>query len=762
MFEKAFTFFFKYRTLLFEQGDLAFAAPVSVRVTLLLAMAVAVPAVITYTIARGRTRNSDRIVLGLLRAAVLGLLAFMLLRPALVLSTVVPQQTFLGVLIDDSRSMEIADGGASPRSSFVEEEFGTPDGGLLRELTDRFELRFYRFSSAATRMRNVSELTYGGTRTHLAPALERARADLAGVPLAGLVLVSDGADNSQESIAESLLALKAEAVPVFTVGLGEEELTRDIQLSRVETPRSVLKGASLVVDLVVAQNGYSGRTVPLQVEDEGQVVATQEVDLPPDGESTTVRAQFEAAHEGPRRFRFRIPAQTGESVTENNVQDALITVRNEREKVLYFEGEPRYEVGFLRRAVAGDENLQVVVLQRTAENKFLRLDVDAADELVGGFPRSREELFQYRGLILGSVEASFFTHDQLQMITDFVNRRGGGFLMLGGRHSFAEGGYGGTPVAETLPVVLDPTAAGQAGRFIGEIQVSPTRAGLAHPVTQIAESEAASEQRWPALPPLSSYNRVTQVKPGAVTLLTGRSEAADDQLVLAYQRYGRGRVMAFPIWDSWMWQFHADIPLEDMTHETFWRRLIRWLVDGVPNQVVASVSRDRAEPGEEVEISASVGDSTYLEVNSADVAARVVHPSGEITRLPLQWNLDRDGEYRAQFVPAEPGRHRIEIEAQSSGEAVGRDVTFFESAPSQSEYFDAGMRATLLRRIADETGGRFYTPDNAASIPEDITYSGSAATVMEEKDLWDMPILLVLFVALVGGEWIVRRARGLA
>ena len=117
----------------------------------------------------------------------------------------------------------------------------------------------------------------------------------------------------------------------------------------------------------------------------------------------------------------------------------LVQVLDRREKILYFEGEPRFELKFIRRAVAEDKNLQVVCLQRTSQNKFLRLDVDDAEELAGGFPKTREELFKYRGLILGSVEASFFTADQLRMIAEFVSQRGGGLLTLGGRHSFAEG-----------------------------------------------------------------------------------------------------------------------------------------------------------------------------------------------------------------------------------------------------------------------------------------------------------------------------------
>ena len=369
------------------------------------------------------------------------------------------------------------------------------------------------------------------------------------MPLSGLVVISDGADNSQTTLSDSLRALEADSVPVFTVGLGREEFARDIQLSRVETPRSVLKGTSLVVDVVIAQVGYTGTTVMLQVEDEGRIVSTQEVMLPSNGDPATARVHFTATEPGPRIFRFRCLPQPGEMVTQNNARDVLVTVEDRTEKILYFEGEPRFEVKFLRRAVADDDNLQVVVLQRTAENKYLRLDVDDADDLLGGFPKTREELFQYRGLILGSVEASYFTPDQLRMIADFVNQRGGGFLMLGGRHAFAEGGYAGTPVADILPVTIARASCTVDGEPVfTELTVALTRAGATHAghtgrrhrggVRRSAGTGAPGHfEPQPDLP---------TSKPGATTLLHRHSArlASEERVVLAFQRYGAGKTLA--------------------------------------------------------------------------------------------------------------------------------------------------------------------------------------------------------------------------
>jgi uncharacterized membrane protein len=389
----------------------------------------------------------------------------------------------------------------------------------------------------------------------------------------------------------------------------------------------------------------------------------------------------------------------------------------------------------------------------------MRMGVEDAEDLIGGFPRTREELFGYRAVILGSIEANYFTPDQLRMISDFVSERGGGLLMLGGQRSFAEGGFAGTPVADVLPVVLDERDVDGEGGFFVETDVRPTRAGATHPSTQIADTEEASAARWLELPPITLVNAIREVKPGATTLLTSGDESL---VVLAFQRYGAGKSLAFLAQDSWMWQMHADIPVDDQTHEILWRRLLRWLVDGVPDQVVADVPKDRVELNETVTLKAEVDDARYEEINTSQVSAWITDPDDELIEVPMDWTGDRDGEYAASFTPRKEGLYEVRIEATTDGELLGSDTAYFRVAPSDSEYYDSTMRAPLLERIAEETGGRFYTADTIGSLVDDIQTVGGGVTVIEERDLWDMPALLLLLFVLVLGEWGYRRARGLA
>jgi hypothetical protein len=207
---------------------------------------------------------------------------------------------------------------------------------------------------------------------------------------------------------------------------------------------------------------------------------------------------------------------------------------------------------------------------------------------------------------------------------------------------------------------------------------------------------------------------------------------------------------------------HASISLEDQTHEHYWRQMLRWLVEGVPSTVDVRVP-DRVEPGDAVTVEAAVVDKQFVELNDATVVAQVTKPDGSTSTLPLQWTGERDGEYRGTFVSAEPGAYEVTVDAtRSGGQAVGSGSGYVRAGPGEAEFFDPTMHGAPLRRIAEETGGRFYTADAAQGLAEDIRYAGRGVTSVEERELWNMPIILIALMGLVCAEWGYRRLVGLA
>ena len=220
--------------------------------------------------------------------------------------------------------------------------------------------------------------------------------------------------------------------------------------------------------------------------------------------------------------------------------------------------------------------------------------------------------------------------------------------------------------------------------------------------------------------------------------------------------------MAFPVNDTWVWQMDPNVPLEDQTHELFWRQLLRWLVEATPRPVRIDLEGDRVDPDGSLIVRAQVEDSAYLAVNGASVRLDLVNSLGDTSQTALDWNVDRDGEYTGTLAVSGTGLQKIRVVAERDGNVIGEHEAYIRAEPSDEEFFNAGMRAPLLRRIADETGGRFYTASDIETLPEDLQYTGAGVTVTEERDLWDMPALFLLLLLALGGEWSYRRVRGLA
>ena len=760
--ESVFTFLFKYPLRLFQRGELVLAPVVGAPLVALALLAALALVILSYPRLRG-VSPADRALLGAARALAITLALACLLRPMLVLSTAVAQRNVLALLLDDSRSMRLADVDGATRTSALQRVFAD-SGALVRGLSGKFAVRIFRFAADATPIAGAAGLTASGGRTDLASALDDVRDELAGMPLAGVIVATDGADNGGGDLGASLLALESRRVPVHTVGIGQERFRRDIAVAELSAPPSVLAGSTVLLDAALGVRGAGRERTMLAVEANGRIVATEELRIPERGDVVRTRLRLPPLPAGTYQLSVRARPIRGEQVSDNNVLHTMLEVRAGPARVLYLEGEPRPEFAFLRRAVAADSALQVLGLVRTAQHKFLRLGVRDSLELLNGFPTRREELFRFRAVVLGSIESSYFTGEQLRMLSDFVSRRGGTLLALGGRSALAEGGFARTPMAEALPVTLTRAPA-DTGAPPVELALRPTAAGRVHAALRLRDSDAASAARWDSLPALTSVNNLGPLRSGATTLLAGHASGSDagaDVPLLAFQRYGRGMGVVFGVQDSWLWRMHASMPVEDASHATLWRQLLRWMVEGVPDQVEVTAVPARVAPGEPVTLRARVVDSTFVAMNGATVVARVTTPTGAIVDVPMERTLGEDGGYVARYVAAERGAYALMAVARVGRDTLRSTDGALLADDQGADVEQAELRTPLLRRIADETGGRYYPLADANHLIDDVTYTESGVTQRDARDLWDAPAVFLALVLLLGTEWAWRRRRGLA
>ena len=457
--EQVVSFLFKYKEALFAKSQFGFGARPSLLIIIALVVVGAALLYFLYASPSVKLAAKWRASLIALRVALLAVIVFCLMRPVIVVPSVLPQSSYVAVLMDDSASMNLVDEGNRTRLDSLK-QLMSPDSRFLAALAEKFKVRAFKFSSTTERAQDASELSGAGEQTNLALALEQATRESAGLPLAGIVVMSDGASNGEgdasTNLATTLSNLRARGLPVFTVGFGPENLDGDIEIVRATAPRRVLAGSPVTAELLLRTGGET-RSVKVDLTEDNHLLRSQ--DVPAQGEATTVaRVTFTPSTPGLHRYTLTAPPSPDDPVQDNNSVELLIDVIDARPKILYIEGEPRWEYGKLRESVAEEKNLILASVLRSADGKFYRQGIETGDELGAGFPKSEEDLFKYDAIIIGSIEATFFTFDQLKAVEQFVSRRGGALMALGGPKSFNAGGYGNTPLADLLPVYINGNA----------------------------------------------------------------------------------------------------------------------------------------------------------------------------------------------------------------------------------------------------------------------------------------------------------------
>jgi uncharacterized membrane protein len=760
--DQLFQFLFKYSRTVYAKGQFGFANRPSLIIIALLAVLVAVLLYFLYIRPGYRIPAKSQWALIALRTVLLGVLAVLLMRPVIFISSIIPRSSYVGVLVDDSRSMQISDENNRPRAEVIKSLIA-PDSTFTRGLDAKFKIGLWSFSNATTRLKSASELTTNGNASDIAGALKDVVRDSAGTPLSAIVLVSDGAANTPRDLTAQLRELRARNLPVFTLGVGSAERFRDAEMVRVSTPRRVLTGSAVIADALVRLNGYDKTKISIAISEDGHALKTQQFEVK-GSEAQSLTVEFMPSSPGAHKYTFAINPLDGETTAEDNAQETLIEITNDNPRILHMEGTPWYEYGFLRKSLAKNEkNVRVVSVLRSADNKFYRQGVESGAELATGFPKSEEELFRFQGIVLGSIEANAFTFDQLKMIEQFAARRGGGVLALGGRRSFDAGKYAGTPVADMLPVALTGADIGEPEITPGNFKATLTTRGQSHPITRLADDRTQSAKEWESLPQISIPQVLPNIKPGATILL----EAVDAQNrsrtvpLLVEQKYGRGRSLALMSFDTFRWRMQ--MPSQNTSHENFWRQLLRYTISTTPNQTEVYSERDVYAMGDPVIIRGDVQDIKFDPIRDAQVTVRVTKPSGYNVDIPLQFDFSEEGNnFRGEFKADEMGLHKLELSSRKGGASVGTASSSFLVTELNREFHDAAQNTELLKRISAETGGKYYPVSKASELLDDIQYLEGSNSERIAKDLWDMPINFLLLTALAAGEWFLRKKKGLA
>ena len=709
----------------------------------------------------GMLSGARPIAIWLLETALIALLLFLLWHPALSVATLRPQQNVVAVLVDDSRSMSIAD----ESGTRLARAQSLLNGGLLKSLGDRFQVRLYKFGTDAQRIQKPLEIAGTAPATRIGNTLDRVMAESSSLPLGAIVLLTDGADNAGGIDLDTVAAIRRQRIPVHTVGLGREHPERDVEIVDAVLAARALPQSRLTATVTLQSYGLSGNKARLSVRDAGKVLASEDVALKGDGALETESITFNVGQAGPKTLEIGVDAVPGEENTLNNKISRVVNVQARKPRILYFDGEPQWEYKFVRRAM--DDNPEIVVfsMERTTQNKIYRQPCPAGGcpdgfkhdekELEDGFPSKAEDLFAFQGLMLADVEAGYFTPAQQQLIHDFVDRRGGGLLFLGGRASLSDGGYANSSLADLVPTKL-PANKGTFHRDFSKVELAA--AGRENILTRLDDNPERNLQRWKEIPMVADYQEVGEPKPGATTLLSVMPQSRSAMPLLVTEPYGRGRTAVFATSGSWRWKMW--MPHEDKTHATFWQQMFRYLVTDAPSQVIATTPKTVLADDTRVPIRVEVRDKEYKPLSTARVQARFLAPDGSSATLELSPRPLEEGVYTGEWTAEKPGSYVAEVLAGEEQQEVGRDVLAFRREDGVAENFHTGQNRELLQKLSDQTGGKYYTSADASKLPNEISYSEAGITSRETRDLWDMPVIFLLALGIRASEWTLRRKWG--
>jgi len=732
--------FFKYPRSVFNDSEFIFASGWPLWIIAVLVLAFFVTLLVIMARRPGNMKGYQLGAIGFIQLLMLAVVLIVVWQPALVSERLLSGENAVAIMLDTSGSMTFNEGGSTRMDQA--QALLTPDS--LADIANIYNILPYGFADNASTMDAFSILPEPGTATNLGQSVLQTLRQATGASLGAVILISDGADNSGAISQAELSEIASFGVPIHSVGIGRENIPEDLELSEVLLPEKALPGTTLSARVAIRHD--QGGSARVKVYDGDTFLTTQDIVLGNDQNMTLAFVDIEVPEPGQLDLRFTLDPINNESNLANNMRSRVVDVEESRYKILYVEGEPRWEYKFLQRALNDDPSIQLSTLLKVTPNKYYRQGIESPEQLENGFPEERAELFNYDALIIGSLNAAELSSEQQAMIRDFVSDRGGSLMMLAGLNGLGLGGWGETVVNEILPSRLNADNAA----FVREkAPVTLTDSGRLAPMLQFSDSESENERLWAELPEIADHQQLGPLRPAATTLL-GVNVDGRIQPLLVTQPYGKGQSYILATGGTWRWQM--SLPVADMRHETFWRQLTRGLVANSPRpfELTSRVQN------EEISVRAQVRDPDAEENQGLEISAVVSSENSDVVSLDLQPVAGQPGVYEASFAPNQTGLYSIEAISRVGESLVSATTTAVRYDEGQ-EIFNVRQNRSLLERISLLTGGQYWSPEQWDEIPEAISYSTAGITEQQISYLWDAPFFFLLLILLKTAEWLLRR-----
>lgn len=748
-----------------------------------------------------------RTFLVVLRTASVVIILFLLLDPSVVAQRVKPGEQFVALLFDDSKSMRIiGDDGQSrgERLTTSYEAAAESFEGLLRR---KHQVTRHRLGATIEPLQRFHDLTFDELESDLTGGIRQAIRDLEGTHISGIVLFSDGVH--QSSVDESLLDDLDDSVPVYTVGVDQETNWSDIEVGELSVKRTDFDKSPVVVNVDIHSTGLAGRQAMVEIGLGSRVIKSRLIELSEDVQDHEVRFDFIPNREGWLEYEARVKLieeaestlddpespKADERIKENNIRRFIVDNREKSYRVLYVSARPNWQNKFVSRALREDNHIKLTSLiaistaapkfvfqgqksslanplfegfegnedkPRYDEAVYLRIGAEES-ELTSGYPAVAEELFDYELIILGDTEREFFSTSQLELTRDFVEKRGGSLLLLGGPKSFTAGDYASSLLENMMPMVLLPTRTRPDDlRADLPFRALPTVEGALAGSWSFDTDEHLDKIEWDSLPDLFGLDQFALVRAGATIMAQATSSAngnVDGSPLFGLQRYGEGKCAVLATGDTWQWQMSVNT--DDNKHERFWRQIVRNLVHETPKPTFLRSKADTYTIDSPVELEFIVRDKEFLRREGLNTTVSLTTPSKMETFLSVDESIQESALYSSSFIPEETGVYTLRLAASNDkGEAVASLEEAFLVEADAREFQLAQYDEAFLRDLSEKTGGEFYTLDRLEDLAKSIPLPQRDDAEEVWYHMWHLPGFYVALVLMMALEWFIRRRKG--
>lgn len=597
-------------------------------------------------------------------------------------------------------------------------------------------------------------LAADASQTSIAGALETA-ANAGNAPPAGIVLLTDGIETCSSERAESVLKdLGARGIPVYTVPLGLAN-PDDVSIQSIVMQEVAYSGDRVPVRVQLQSKGYEKRTAKLSILLNGRSVSSRTVRFEGGLQFEDIDYRVDIYDKGAVEVEVVIEPFADEVSATNNRVQRSIRVVNEKVNVLYIEGNARWEYRYLRAILKRDPRINATFIQSNVGPEVAR----NSKEHIERFPNNRDEAFQYDLVILGDVDAAFFSDEELVLLEELIRDRGASLLMLCGP-MHAPASYAGTPVETMLPVRFDPDSPWEeVGASVYPVL---TPEGASSLVMTLETEPELNDRVWTRMAPMDHLPPLLGAKPGA-TVLTVLSDSVDrDQgyPLVAWQRYGTGKCMSIATDRLWRLRLRTG----DKYHWRVWSQCIQFMtlsrLMGEHKRIRLETDRAIYQIDSQTRLYAHVLDDNFDPVLQPGFDVFVVDLAGEQPRQRVSLRPDRStkGLYEGYFTPTAPGRYRLESNQEDQPIS---NTTEFQVVNVNQELTDTNTDLDNLQRIARLTGGEMLSIQNFSNITNLIDKTPITTVVRSERTLWDNGWVAMLLIGLLGIEWVQRRRHDL-